>query len=153
MVSDKAPRIEDDLEAQAADHSSDGLGGHSLEDEKGMGEYERLDRYITSGGHQQDEAVEEEPERIPAWKFWKSSDQGNDIPVDNKPPPEWLDVDIRKGISDADVETRRKRFGFNELTAEKENQLAKFLSFFQGPILYGKCHMRCETRTADHTAD
>lgn len=136
---DKPPRLEDDVEANAAHQSSNGgYGGTSELDEKSLGEYERLDRYITNGGHQPDEHVAEEHKPVPWWKFWKSGAQDDEAPVSNKPPSEWLEADIRQGISSADVETRRKRFGWNELTAEKENQLAKFFSFFQGPILYGE---------------
>lgn len=138
-LDDKPPRVDDDLEAHAGTHSSsDGCADGTELDEKSLGEYELLDRFITRGGHQPDEEIAEEHERIPWWKFWKSSAPEDEAPVSNKPPPEWLAADIRQGINSADVETRRKRFGWNELTAEKENQLAKFFSFFQGPILYGE---------------
>ena len=53
-------------------------------------------------------------------------------------PEEWLDVDIKQGIANDTVESRRKRFGWNELSSEKENMFIKFLMFFTGPILYGK---------------
>ena len=53
-------------------------------------------------------------------------------------PDEWLNADIKQGINDSDVEARRKRFGFNELSSEKENLFIKFLMFFTGPILYGE---------------
>lgn len=138
---EKAPRHEDDIEAGTADQSSsDGFGGHTLdESDKGLGEYELLDRFITRGGHAPQEEAQEVHEHVPWWKFWKSSEQLDDTPQSNKPPPEWLEADIRQGISSADVTERRRRFGYNELVAEKENQLAKFMSFFQGPILYGEC--------------
>ncbi|KAJ9269237.1 hypothetical protein DTO212C5_4732 [Paecilomyces variotii] len=51
-------------------------------------------------------------------------------------PEEWLLTDIRQGLSESDVSTRRSLVGYNELAAEKENPFAKFLSYFQGPILY-----------------
>lgn len=53
-------------------------------------------------------------------------------------PEDWLEADIKQGISNHDVESRRKRFGWNEITTEKENLFIKFLSFFTGPVLYGK---------------
>ena len=53
-------------------------------------------------------------------------------------PEEWLDADIKQGIGESEVESRRKRFGWNELTSEKENLFIKFLMFFTGPILYGE---------------
>jgi H+-transporting ATPase len=53
-------------------------------------------------------------------------------------PEELLCTDIRQGITTSEVESRRKRFGFNEITTEKENLLKKFLGFFNGPILWGK---------------
>ena len=53
-------------------------------------------------------------------------------------PEEWLQSDIKQGIGNSDVESRRKRFGFNEISSEKESLFIKFLMFFTGPILYGK---------------
>jgi hypothetical protein len=49
-----------------------------------------------------------------------------------------LEADIKQGISSAEVEQRRKRYGWNEITTEKENLFIKFLGFFTGPVLYGK---------------
>lgn len=59
-----------------------------------------------------------------------------------KAPEEWLETDIKQGLSQPVVESRRKRTGWNELTTEKENPFLKFLSYFQGPILYGKMRPR-----------
>lgn len=53
-------------------------------------------------------------------------------------PDEWLITDIREGLSTSEVSTRRQRAGWNELVSEKENPIAKILSYFRGPILYGK---------------
>ena len=52
-------------------------------------------------------------------------------------PEEWLITDIKQGLTSDEVEQRRKKTGFNELTTEKENLFIKFLGYFQGPILYG----------------
>lgn len=52
-------------------------------------------------------------------------------------PEEWLTTDIKKGLTNAEVETRRKKTGFNELATEKENMILKFIGYFRGPILYG----------------
>ena len=49
-----------------------------------------------------------------------------------------LEADIKQGISSHEVEQRRKRYGWNEITTEKENLFIKFLGFFTGPVLYGK---------------
>lgn len=53
-------------------------------------------------------------------------------------PDEWKITDIREGLASAEVPLRRRRAGWNELTSEKENPIAKILSYFQGPILYGE---------------
>ncbi|KAJ3173665.1 hypothetical protein HDU88_002754 [Geranomyces variabilis] len=62
------------------------------------------------------------------------------VPVDNgkeKPiPADWLKTDIHKGLSDSDIEARRKDHGYNELTSPTENQFVKFVSYFRGSILY-----------------
>lgn len=66
-------------------------------------------------------------------------------------PNEWSFTDINHGLSDSEVDQRRKIAGFNELTSEKINQFRKILSYFQGPILYGK-RTSCPRRlnTGDH---
>ncbi|KAJ5689323.1 Plasma membrane H(+)ATPase [Penicillium macrosclerotiorum] len=51
-------------------------------------------------------------------------------------PDDWLITDIREGLSSEEVNHRRRRSGWNELVSEKENPIAKILSYFQGPILY-----------------
>lgn len=53
-------------------------------------------------------------------------------------PEEWLNTDIKAGLTHAEVENRRKRTGFNELATEKENMFLKFIGYFRGPILYGQ---------------
>ncbi|KAF2002468.1 calcium ATPase [Amniculicola lignicola CBS 123094] len=73
----------------------------------------------------------------PWWAFWRSGTSPNAQPQDQGVVPDsWLDTDIRRGIAASEVEPRRKRFGWNEITTEKENMLKKFLGFFTGPILY-----------------
>lgn len=52
-------------------------------------------------------------------------------------PEDWLSTDIKTGLSNDQVEARRKKVGYNELATEKENMFLKFLGFFRGPILYG----------------
>jgi H+-transporting ATPase len=72
------------------------------------------------------------------WQFWRSGDSKQAKPgVDPGTVPEdMLNTDIRAGISSHEVENRRRRFGYNEITTEKTNWLKQFLSYFQGPILY-----------------
>lgn len=134
--------LDDDVEANAADRSLSNGGFNN----KDLGEYEALDRFITSyttGGKQQDEE-DENQKPIAWWKFWKFDDSAAATQSDGsegKAPAAWLETDIHSGISTSEVEGRRKRFGWNELTSEKENQFRKFLSFFEGPILYGEFHV------------
>lgn len=71
------------------------------------------------------------------WKFWRSGTSPQAQPQDaGVVPDDWLNSDIRQGISSHDVDTRRRRYGYNELTAEKTNWLKQFLGYFTGPILY-----------------
>lgn len=51
-------------------------------------------------------------------------------------PESLLGTDPERGLPDAEVLTRRKRFGLNKMKEEKENNLLKFLSFFVGPIQF-----------------
>ena len=52
-------------------------------------------------------------------------------------PEDWLTTDIKLGLTTAEVESRRRKTGFNELATEKENMLLKFIGYFRGPVLYG----------------
>jgi hypothetical protein len=118
--------------------------------EGALDEYEALDRYITnfdaerrasmisSGGRSR------KPHRW--WQFWKSSaDPDKDRPGqdEGKAPDHWLDTDLKQGVSSAQVEERRRRFGWNELQAEKQDMLRQLLGYFQGPILYGTWSSLC----------
>lgn len=77
------------------------------------------------------------------WQFWRSGTSPKAQPQDaGVVPTEWLDTDIRQGLGVTDVDNRRKRYGFNELTAEKQNWIKQFLGYFTGPILYGRCLVR-----------
>ncbi|KAK9366118.1 hypothetical protein V1509DRAFT_642018 [Lipomyces kononenkoae] len=51
-------------------------------------------------------------------------------------PENWVATDIKEGLSTVEVESRRRKTGWNELQSEKENMLHKFLAYFKGPILY-----------------
>jgi H+-transporting ATPase len=116
-----------------------------IDDLDGLDEYSALQRYILmyrdpraigdDGPEQQKDASD--AKKRPWWAFWRkrgSKDAKADDP--GVVPEEWLNVDIHQGISNSDVETRRRRVGWNEITTEKENMLLKFLSYFTGPILY-----------------
>ena len=48
-----------------------------------------------------------------------------------------INTQLRSGLTSHDVETRRKRYGYNEISSEKTNLLKQFLGYFTGPILYG----------------
>ena len=113
-----------------------GGGGGGAYDNEDIGEYGNLVRYIsnyrdgrrasTVGGD------DDEPKK---W-FWQK--KGGMAGGDFETPDDWLNTDMKAGLKSHDVEARRKRTGWNELTTEKENMFLKFLSFFTGPILYGK---------------
>lgn len=133
----------DDVEASAADRTDGGLS-HDVDDSD-LPEYEALDRFITkydASGEQksaEDEEAEKNKKPPSFLKLLFSSDLDVEQNQNLVAPDSWLDTDMRQGISDHDVEERRRRFGWNELTEEKENEFRKFLGFFQGPILYGEC--------------
>ena len=94
------------------------------------------------------------------WQFWRSGTSSQAATDDTGVvPEEWLESDIKQGISTTDVESRRKKFGWNEISTEKENLFIKFLMFFTGPILYGKHYCSCSCYsmfivfTSPHSAD
>lgn len=106
-----------------------------------VGEYGNLVRYISTyrDGRRMSQASSlasiEEAEKKKKWWQKKSKGPGGE---GFETPEEWLTTDIRQGLRAQDVDSRRKKTGWNELTTEKENMFLKFLSYFTGPILYGK---------------
>jgi H+-transporting ATPase len=111
------------------------------EDWATLDEYGKLVKYVStyrdSGATAEDTpGVEEQRVWYAPWKKRKVHVRQVD---DRAPkfPDEWLITDIREGLSSEEVNTRRRRSGWNELVSEKENPIAKILSYFQGPILYG----------------
>lgn len=54
-------------------------------------------------------------------------------------PQQFLKTDPSFGLSAAQVSERKKKFGPNQLTEERENLVLKFLMFFLGPIQVSNC--------------
>lgn len=71
----------------------------------------------------QDGQVEEEEEKTEA---------GAARPV----AEELLQTDTRFGLTEAEIASRRKKFGLNQMKEEKENLILKFLGYFVGPIQF-----------------
>ena len=115
--------------------------------EKDEGEYANLIRFISTYRDRRfskapsqvsgdDAADASKSKKAPFYKRWftRGGGPGDLFEV----PEEWLATDIKKGLTAAEVEERRRKTGFNELTTDKENLFLKFLGYFQGPILYGE---------------
>lgn len=117
-------------------------------DEKGeLGEYGQLVRYISTykdGRRASMSIAAEELEQPKKRRFWQKKQKGPSGEGFDTPEG-WLATDMKQGLSNHEVEQRRKKTGWNELSTEKENLFLKFLGFFTGPILYGMSmlHSHC----------
>lgn len=106
--------------------------------EEKLGEYQGLVRYIST--YREGKAVsvleEDEDEKPQKKRFWqrKSGTAGAGFET----PDEWLETDLKRGLSSHDVEVRRRKTGWNELVTEKQNPILQFLGYFNGPILWGE---------------
>ncbi|KAK4554539.1 hypothetical protein LTR86_008393 [Recurvomyces mirabilis] len=146
-----APRVSfSDKDLENGEHAA-GAGDRSRKWSQAPGNIEDLDEYTALQKYistYRDPKAADSPENQAQdgedakkgkawWQFWRAGNSSqateNDAGV---VPEEWLDSDIKQGLSTSDVENRRKRCGFNEITTEKENLFIKFLMFFTGPILY-----------------
>jgi H+-transporting ATPase len=98
-------------------------------------EYAALGHYISNyRDTQQAESVhEEDKEKKKGFFSKKAKDSGG---LGFETPAEWLTTPMDRGLASTEIEGRRKKAGWNELTTEKENLFIKFLMFFTGPILY-----------------
>lgn len=137
-----APNIKFDLEN--GDASNEKSHSMAIPNEGELDEYSGLVRYISTYRDGRRKSIassvgaaegSDEPTKQPWWAFWRQAK--GDARFEFIAPEEWLTTELKRGLSNQDVETRRKKTGFNELTTEKENMFIKFLMYFTGPILYG----------------
>jgi H+-transporting ATPase len=108
------------------------------DDEENLGEYSALVRYIVTYRDGRRESVAIDDDENAGKRHWWQGKAKDNSGAGFETPHEWLDTDMKCGLTSAEVEQRRKKTGWNELTSEKENMFLKFLSYFTGPILYGK---------------
>ncbi|KAI8674782.1 Plasma membrane ATPase [Fusarium keratoplasticum] len=131
---------EGDLEAGARRQSRGRIGSVYVPGVEDLGEYPALDRYISVYRDERRRSATEEDttgkSRKKRWWQFGGVDAEETAPVKQGIPESWLETDMTTGIASSEVDIRRKRAGWNELTAEKENMFVKFLGFFTGPILY-----------------
>ncbi|KAJ5886520.1 Plasma membrane ATPase [Penicillium subrubescens] len=105
-----------------------------------LDEYSALNRYISTardgrrGSTSSAGALSTQEKKKPFWKFWAK--QGDGVEEGWQCPDEWLETDLRSGLSSSDIEPRRKKCGWNELVTEKTNIFIQFIGYFRGPILY-----------------
>lgn len=88
-------------------------------------EYQNLVRYISNYREGRRKSVasispDDDIVKKPWWKFWakKGAAPGMD-PNTFEVPDDWLYTDLKQGLSSNELENRRKRAGWNELTTEK----------------------------------
>ncbi|RAH82440.1 calcium ATPase [Aspergillus japonicus CBS 114.51] len=125
------------------DHEKELPNGHQPSND--LSEYTALNRFIsttTTASHAAPSATDKDSDEPtshpPRWKFWRqfhdSTDEKGGGPFQT--PSEWLDTDISSGLSEAEVDERRKKCGWNELASESPNKLLQFIAYFRCPILY-----------------
>lgn len=51
-------------------------------------------------------------------------------------PEELLQTDLKYGLSEHEINARRKKYGLNQMKEEKRNEFLRFLMFFVGPIQF-----------------
>jgi H+-transporting ATPase len=91
-----------------------------------------------------DEDDDEDIEDIDALIDDLESQEGGEVEDDEeeagasaRPVPEdLLRTDTRQGLTTAEVENRRRKYGLNQMKEEKENLVLKFLMYFVGPIQF-----------------
>jgi len=111
----------------------------SMTEFEGMDEYTALQKYILFYRDTRTNPHAEQTQKKKAWwQFWKSGSPTAATPIQDAGavPDDYLNTELRTGLTSADVEQRRKRYGFNEISSEKTNLLKQFIGYFTGPILY-----------------
>jgi len=111
----------------------------SMTEFEGMDEYTALQKYILFYRDTRTNPHAEPSQKKKAWwQFWKSGSPTAAVPIQDAGavPDDYLNTELRTGLTSSDVEQRRKRYGFNEISSEKTNLLKQFIGYFTGPILY-----------------
>jgi H+-transporting ATPase len=110
-------------------------------------EYTALNRYISTARDRRrgststagDVFDNGKSKKKPWWAFWRKStldDYDTEKEEQFVAPDDWVETDIRRGLKTSDIEFRRKKSGWNELTTEHVNLFLQFIGYFRGPILY-----------------
>lgn len=75
--------------------------------------------------------------------LWKEDDAGDDeeqtaelLNNDRSIAEGLLQTDIQAGLTEQEVQNRRRRYGMNKMKEEKRNHLLRFLLFFVGPVQF-----------------
>ena len=63
-------------------------------------------------------------------------EEKTDAGVARSIPEELLGTSVTQGLTNAEVLTRRKKYGLNQMKEEKQNMILKFLGYFVGPIQF-----------------
>lgn len=141
-IHNRKNRSQKDKDVEASNAPPNGSGSSTSGEGDNIGEYPALERFISTYRDDRSKTDEDElkgKRKKPWWKFWKLSDEEIAAGAQESAIPDsWLETDITTGIHSEEVEERRKRTGWNELSAEKVNPIAQFLGYFTGPILYGE---------------
>ncbi|KAF7720192.1 P-type H+-ATPase, plasma membrane [Penicillium ucsense] len=109
-------------------------------DTASLDEYGILVKYVST--YREVGAVQSEADKVEEHRVWYAPWVKRKVRIKNAEdqagqyPEDWLITDIREGLSSETVNQRRHRSGWNELVSEKQNPIAKVLSYFRGPILY-----------------
>jgi H+-transporting ATPase len=117
---------------------NDALAPQAVANNDDEGEYGNLVRYISQYRDGRRASTIGGDDDTPKKKHWWSRRAKGSSGDNFETPDDWLTTDLKQGLRSHDVEARRKKTGWNELTTEKENMFLKFLSYFTGPILYGE---------------
>ena len=122
ITTEKGFPEKDGSSAEPGTGAPTGSGGQMNE------EYTNLVRYISTfrDGRRKSTASElgmdDEPAKRPWYAPWKGRGGKKKGPEGAfEVPDDWLDSELRQGLSNTEVENRRKKTGWNELTTEKEN--------------------------------
>lgn len=125
--------------SDAPQHLGTHIPSGGLDSEKGHGAIDEKNPEGIPLGEEDDEDIDQLIDDL-------ESQDGHDEAVDDeeavagssaRPVPEdLLQTDTRTGLTSAEVEQRRKKYGLNQMKEEKENLILKFLFYFIGPIQF-----------------
>lgn len=96
-----------------------------------------VEKPVENGSEGEEDDMDQLIEELQSQDAHEEEEEGGDDGASFVAVPEaLLQTDPKVGLNEEEVQSRRKKYGLNQMAEEKENLVFKFIMFFVGPIQF-----------------